>query len=61
MKIHGWNNEKNSESNDLGDNNNERLTAIVKNMDMDQETIEVIDAMEQILDNNNEDAMEIEF
>ena len=37
MKFHGWNNDINSESNDLGgdsDNNNEQLTAIVKNMDI---------------------------
>ena len=64
MKFHGWNNDKNSESNDLGgdsDNNNEQLTAIVKNMDIDQKTIEVIDAKEQVLDNNNEEAMEIEY
>ena len=43
------------------DNNNEQLTAIVKNMDIDQKTIEVIDAKEQVLDNNNEEAMEIEY
>ena len=64
MKFHGWNNDKNSESNKLGgdsDNNNEQLTAIVKNMDIDQKTIEVIDAKEQVLDNNNEEAMEIEY
>ena len=64
MKFHGWNNDKNSESNDLGgdsDNNNEQLTAIVKNMDIDQKTIEVIDAKEQVLDNNYEEAMEIEY
>ena len=62
--MDGWNNDKNSESNDLGgdsDNNNEQLTAIVKNMDIDQKTIEVIDAKEQVLDNNNEEAMEIEY
>ena len=64
LKLHGWNNEKNSESNDLGDNddNNEQLTAIVKNMDIDQKTIEVIDAKGQVLDDdNNEEAMEIEY
>ena len=38
---------------DDSDNNNEQLTAIVKNMD--------IDAKEQVLDNNNEEAMEIEY
>ena len=64
MKFHGWNNDKNSESNKLGGdiyNNNEQLTAIVKNMDIDQKTIEVIDAKEQVLDNNDEEAMEIEY
>ena len=61
MKLHGWNNKKNSESDDLGDNNNEQLTAIVKNVDMDQETIEVIYTKEQLLGNNNEEAMEIEY
>ena len=30
-------------------------------MDIDQKTIEVIDAKEQVLDNNNEEAMEIEY
>ena len=63
LKLHGWNNGKNSDSNDLGDNddNNEQLTAIVKNMDIDQKTIEVIDAKEQVLDDNNEEAMKIEY
>ena len=63
LKLHGWNNEKNSESNDLGnnDNNNEQLTTIVKNMDIDQKTMEVIDAKEQVLDDDNDNAMEIEY
>ena len=33
----------------------------MKNLDLDRETIEVIDAKEQVLDNNYEEAMEIEY
>ena len=61
LKLHGWNNEKNSESNDLGnnDNNDEQLTTIVN---IDQITMEVIDAKEQVLDDDdNDNAMEIEY
>ncbi len=65
LKLHGWNNKNSSESDDLDDNNIEKMRDSAKNVSINQVKLEALNAREENLafdeDYNDEDATQIEI